>query len=362
MKVALVHDWIIGMGGAENVLYELHKMFPNAPIYTSVYDEAADGKFINADIRTSRLQNIPLAKTKHRFFPLARRRVFENLDLSEYDLVISSSGAEAKGIRTQSKTKHICYCHAPTHYYWSRYEDYLQNRTFGLLDPFTKAYLRATIQTSRRWDYLAAQGPDVMVANSSHIAREIEKYYDRHAEIIHPPVNVEHFSLSTGKRNGFLIVGRQVHYKRIDLAISAANSLKAPLIVVGNGPLNKFLRSIAGPTVRFITKATNDDVAELMGQAEAFIFPGLDDFGIVPVEAMATGTPVIAYKAGGALDYVNPQTGVFFKEQKTASLVDAMQKFRTKSFKPQTVHKMSNDFSNAVFRNRFKELIHKTMS
>ncbi|HIA92191.1 TPA: glycosyltransferase family 4 protein [Candidatus Saccharibacteria bacterium] len=360
MKVAIVQDWISSSAsGAERVVLELHKIFPDAPIYTSTYDHKPGSKFETADVRTTFLQSIPGAKSKHQLFPLLRRRAFGGLDLTDYDVVISSSGAEAKAVKTRPDALHICYCHAPTHYYWSRYEEYLKRRAIGFIDPFAKAYLRTTIKGSRRWDYLAAQNPDIMLANSTHIAREIKKYYDRPSEVVFPPIDIERFNLSTAKRSGFVVVGRQVHYKRFDLAITAANKTNKSLLVVGRGPMHQQLRAIAGPTVKFITDASDDEVVDRMSGAEALLFPGLDDFGIVPVEAMATGTPVIAYKGGGALDYINAITGKFFDKQTPDSLAAVMRNFDTKNYKPADIRKQSRKFSSELFQSRILDIVKK---
>ena len=357
MRVAIVHDWITSFSGAERVVLELHKMYPSAPIYTSVYNPDRAPQFAAADIRTSFIQKIPLANKYHQYFSFLRRITFKQFDFSNYDVVISSSGAEAKSIRTGKDTLHINYCHAPTHYYWSRYDQYTKSSSTSFMNSVAKLVLKATIRKSRRWDYLAAQQPDIMIANSNHIAREIQKYYDREATVIHPPVDLGRFEVNSGDRNGFVIVGRQTHYKRIDLAVVACTELAMPLVVVGHGPQHEFLKSIAGPTIKFVTDASDEDVAELISQAEAFIFPGLDDFGIVAIEAMAAGTPIIAYKAGGSLDYIDSRTGVFFDHQTPESLIEAIEKFDARNFPPKKVAEASKEYSLSAFTKKIKELV-----
>ncbi|MDB5165957.1 MAG: hypothetical protein JWM37_29, partial [Candidatus Saccharibacteria bacterium] len=301
LKVAIVCDWLVGIGGAERVVLELHRLYPEAPIYTSQYDPAKIDWFKDADVRTTWLQKLPNGLKK--FFPVLRALSFSRLDLSAYDLVITSSGAEAKAIKTGPKTTHVWYCHAPTHYYWRRYDDYLQHPGFGKLDWLARLGLKSLVGPMRKWDYRAAQKPTHVVANSTHTAQEIKKYYGRDATVIFPPVALRSFTPNHG-RHGYLIVGRQTPYKRIDLAVAACTRLGLPLTVVGEGPEHERLQAMAGPTVTFVIEPDDAAVAARMQKAQAFIFPGLDDFGIVAVEALAAGTPVVAYKGGGALDYI----------------------------------------------------------
>ena len=313
MKVAIVCDWLLGIGGAERVVLELHHLFPDAPIYTSQYDPKKIGWFTDADVRTSWLQKLPGGLKK--FLPVLRAWHFSHLDLSEYDLVISATGAEAKSIKKGPGTTHICYCFTPTHYYWSRYNEYMANPGFGAFDWLARIGLKLLVGPMRRWDKKAAKRPDYMVGISSHIQKEIKKYYGREASVIHPPVDVERFKKETeAARHGFVTAGRQAPYKRIDLAVAACSELNMPLIVIGNGPQHKKLVKMAGPTIKFVTDAADKDMPKYFQAAEAFIFPtNVEDFGITPVEAMASGTPVIAYKAGGPLDYIIPsKTRKFF--------------------------------------------------
>ncbi|MGH7157090.1 MAG: glycosyltransferase, partial [Candidatus Saccharimonadales bacterium] len=237
MKVAIVCDWLTGVGGAERVVLELHKMYPAAPIYTSQYSPSKIDWFKGADVRTGWLQKLPAGLKK--FLPVLRAWYFSRLDLGEYDLVISSSGAEAKAVKTGPKTKHICYMHAPTHYYWSRYNEYMQNPGFGFLDPLARLGLKILVRPMRRWDYKAAQRPDYIIANSNFTKDQIKKYYSRDSIVIPPPVDIERFKIlskSSISRKGFLTAGRQTPYKRIDLAVAACTNLGLPLTVVGNGP------------------------------------------------------------------------------------------------------------------------------
>ena len=366
MKVAIVCDWLMGTGGAERVVLELHKLYPDAPIYTSQYDSNPanwyDGEwFSKADIRTGWLQKLP--KSLRKFLPALRAWYFSHLDLSDYDLVISSSGAEAKGIKTSHPTIHVNYCHAPTHYYWSRYAEYLQQPGFGILDPLARLGLKFLAGPLRHWDYKAAQRPDYIIANSEHTKGEIKRYYGRDAVVIHPPVDIERFAEAAEEtRHGFIAAGRQTPYKRIDLAVSACSKLNLPLVVIGNGPDHSRLEKIAGKSVTFLQDKNDEEVAHYFKTSQAFIFPGIDDFGIVAVEALAAGTPVIAYKAGGALDYVNPKTGLFFEEQTSKSLEKALQKFKPENFNSSTIAKSAANFNSEKFRSSILNFIKKLQS
>jgi glycosyltransferase involved in cell wall biosynthesis len=363
-KVAIVCDWLSGTGGAERVVLELHKMFPDAPIYTSQYNRDpkiwyGDKWFADADVRTLWLQRLP--KSLKKFLPILRARAFSRLDLSEYDLVISSSGAEAKAVKTAPQAKHVCYCHAPTHYYWNRYDEYIENPGFGIFNFLARLSLRLLVGPMRRWDYRAAQKPDYFIANSTYTKKQIKKYYGRDSKVIHPPVDIERFkSKSKVIKNGFLIAGRQTPYKRFDLAVAACTKLNVPLTVIGNGPEHNKLVNMAGPRVTFLNKIPDKDMPHYFQRASAFIFPGIDDFGIVAVEALAAGTPVIAYKDGGALDYVKEnKTGLLFDEQTVEALAAVLIKFDSSKFKPASTSKSTTKLSAKEFNKRVEYYIRK---
>jgi glycosyltransferase involved in cell wall biosynthesis len=358
-KVAIVHDWLIG-GGAERVVYALHKMYPDAPIYTSYCTEEWRKKMDNKVV-TGFLQHGPFPKLR-KFIPFLRIWWFTRLNLSGYDLVISSSGAEAKGIRVPQGTLHVNYCHAPTHYYWSRYDEYMKHPGFGIADPLARLGLRLLAAPLRRWDLRAAKRPDVMIANSTHIQKEIKKYYGRDSVVIFPPIDLDRFGSEpfVKKRKGFLIAGRQTPYKRIDLAVQACTKLNVPLTVIGRGPDHSRLVTLAGPSIRFLTGVTDPEMPRYFVNAKAFLFPAVDDFGVVAVEALSAGTPLIAYKAGGALDYVdNGKTGLFFEEQTVESLMKVLQKVDTHSFDEAYIRQYAKLFSPMVFRKRITDLIEK---
>lgn len=361
LKVAIVCDWLTGIGGAERVVLELHKLFPDAPIYTSQYDPAKIDWFRNAEVRTTWLQRLP--KGLKKFLPVLRAWTFSRLDLRAYDLVISSSGAEAKAVKTGQSTLHISYCHSPTHYYWIRYGEYLKYPGFPRgFNWLARLGLRLLVGPLKRWDKRAAQRPNYLIANSTHTQAMIKKYYGRDSTVIHPPVDVARFanpqSQLVNPRKGFVAAGRQTPYKRIDLAVAACTKLRLPLTVIGDGPDHAKLVAMAGPTITFQTDASDVAIVQHFQMAEAFIFPGMDDFGIVAVEAMAAGTPVIAYKNGGALDYVKEdETGLFFTEQTAESLAHILQVFALKTFDSAKIQQWSQQFSMTAFRNQLKTFI-----
>lgn len=357
-KVAIVCDWLVGIGGAELVVLEVHKMFPNAPIYTSQYDPQKLDWFVDANIRTGWLQKLPIGLKK--FLPVLRAWYFSHLDLSGYDMVVSINfGAESKAIKTGPNTTHICYCNAPTHYYWSRYEDYIKHPGFGVFDPLARLGLKLLVGPMRRWDFKAAQRPDHMIANSSHIQKEIKKYYHRDSEIIHPPVDTERFGKSKSTpRSGFVITGRHTPYKKIDLAVQACTKLNLPLTVIGDGPEHQKLVDMAGPTITFAGQLPHDEVPTYLASATAFIFPNLDDFGIAPVEAMAAGTPVIAYKAGGTLDYVVPgKSGEFFTPQTAEALQKTLARFKPTKYSSGDIKTHARAFSQVNFQKSLSKYI-----
>ncbi len=359
LKVAIVCDWLVGIGGAERVVLELHKLYPDAPIYTSQYDPSKIDWFLDADVRTTWLQKLP--KRFKKFLPLLRAWTFSRLDLSDYDLVISSSGAEAKGVKTGPNTTHICYMHAPTHYYWIRSEEYMKRPGFPRgLNWLAKLGLRLLIDPLKRWDYMAAKRPDYIVTNSTHTQAMIKRYYKRDASVVYPPVETDRFKLPAKPplRHGFVVAGRQTPYKRIDLAVAACMELKVPLIVIGNGPEHKRLEKMAGRNVTFLTSVNDHDMVEHFQSALGFIFPGMEDFGIVAVEALAAGTPVIAFKKGGSLDYViDGKTGLFFDKQTVKSLMPALENALTKSFKYEAIAEHASQFSVSSFTNNIQGFV-----
>lgn len=358
IKVAIVHDWLVG-GGAERVVEQLHKLYPDAPIYTSYCSDEWRAK-LDGKVVTGFLQHWPFSKLRKFAGPL-RLWWFGHIDLKEYDLVISSAGnGEAKDIRAQRGTTHICYCHAPTHFYWRSYQQYLDKPGFGFMNPVARLGLRLLVGPMRRRDYKAAQKPDAFIANSSFIQKEIKQYYGRDSVVINPPVDIQRFknAASNKKRSGFVTMGRQVAYKRTDLIVDACTKLNLALTVIGRGPEHDDLVRRAGPSVTFRTDVVDEQMPEILASAHAFIFAATEDFGVAPVEAMAAGTPVVAYKAGGALDYVIPGvSGQFFDEQTLSSLCDALSSFEANSFKPSDVAAHAQSFDAQNFANKIKAFV-----
>ncbi len=361
MKVAIVHDWLTNMGGAEKVVLALHNAFPDAPIYTSVFDKIKCPEFKNLDVRTTYLQKLPAKiRDRHQLFPTLRSAAFRKLDLSEFDVVISSASAEAKAIRVKKGAKHICYCHTPTRYYWSHYNEYLASPGFGPLNPAMRVALPALVNFMRRSDLKAVAGIDEFIANSNVVKDRIKKYYHRDSVVIHPPLETSRFdNLDINqKRSGFIVVGRQVAYKRVDLAVKACNELGLSLIVYGDGPEHERLVKLAGPTIKFVVGASDKQITEALSKSEGFIFPQEEDFGITQIEAMAAGTPVIAYKKGGALDAVTDgRTGLFFDEQTVSNLVAVLKKFNETKFDSKLIQNHAQKFSEEHFIKQIQEFI-----
>lgn len=360
-RLAIVCDWLVG-GGAEKVVYELHLIYPEAPIYTSYCNDYWQKQLAPSRIITGYLQRWPFSKIR-KFIPLLRVFWFARLDFRDFDVVISASGAEAKGIHTPKGVKHISYIHAPTHYYWSRFNEYLRKPGFGLFNSLASFTLRKLIGPLRALDFQAAQQPDILIANSSHTAEQIQKYYKRKSRVIHPPVRTQKFNKyaqAKDERSDFIVVGRQTAYKRIDLAIKACSELNLKLTVIGNGPEHKHLRKIAGPSIKFIQAISDDyELAGRVGSANAFIFPtNVEDFGIAAVEALAAGTPVIAYRAGGPLDFIKPgKNGEFFDRQTVKSLKETLNKFKPEKYSVSDIKSSAEPFSIESFRKKITNLV-----
>ena len=356
-KVAIVHDWLVG-GGAERVVLELHRLYPEAPIYTSYatkeWRERLDGKVV-----TGFLQFWPFGPLR-KFVGLLRIWWFRSLNLDAFDLVIVSTGnGEAKAVRPRQGATYICYCHAPVHYFWRHYDTYYKNPGFGFADPLARLGLRLLVTPLRRWDKRAAQRPTLFLANSTHTQQEISQFYNRTAEVVFPPVDIERFRVTEPpKRKGFITFGRQVPQKHTHILVEACTQLHLPLTVIGKGPEHERLKKLAGPTVQFIPYVTDEEAGAYMASAEAFLFASLDDFGITPVEALAAGTPVIAFGQGGALDYVIPgKTGLFFTEQTVASLVTVLQTFKPEQFDNEAIAQFALQFSPQAFQKHIAKIV-----
>lgn len=360
-NVAIVHDWLYG-GGAERVVYELHKMFPDAPIYTSYCSDEWRQR-LGGRVVTGYLQHWPFSRLR-KFLAVLRIWWFGSLDFSGYDLVISSSGnAEAFGIKTPKNTLHVNYCHAPTHYYWRFYDEYMRHPGFGVFNPIARLGLRLLVGPLRRWDYRAAQRADYFIANSAHIQKDIKKYYGRDSVVVYPPIDIRRFEAVKGKRGDYFVTGgRLVPNKRNDIIVKACTNLGLPLTIVGDGPDRFRLESLAGPTVTFAGRPTDQEMAAYLAGAKAFLFASFEDFGVIPVEALAAGTPVIAYRAGGALEYVEEgKTGLFFDKQTASSLEQALRRFDSKQFKPAAIQAKARQFSPESFRRNMNSFLEKVI-
>lgn len=359
LKVAIVADWLTDRGGAERVILALAEIFPQADIFTSVYKAQAFPEFAGRRVFSTYLQRWPF-RFRHQLFPMLRPKAFESLNLDDYDLVISSASAEAKGIITQPETVHICYCHTPTRYYWSHYHRYLKAKQFGILDPLIKLFVPSMLHKLREWDRVAADRVDFFIANSRHTQKRIAKYYHMPSAVIHPPVDFYRFNpASTPKAEDFyLVVGRQIPYKRTDLVIEAFCRLGGRLKVVGEGPELLRLKKIARghKNIEFLGRIPDTEAASLFMRCKALIFPQEEDFGIVPLEAMAAGKPVIAFGAGGALEtVVNGKTGVLFGQQTADSLLRAIDRFEKLDIFHNDCREQAKKFDQSVFKRKIKE-------
>jgi glycosyltransferase involved in cell wall biosynthesis len=363
-RVAIITDWLTNTGGAERTILAAHEAFPDAPIFTSVYTPENTPEFSGLDIRTTFLQKLPKQlRVLHKLFPILRVKAFQRLDLSEFDIIISFSSAESKQVvKTRPDQIHICYCHTPIRYYWSHYDQYRRDPGFGKFNWLIRAAMPLFVPTARRADYKAAQNVDVFIANSTAVQSRIKKYYNRSSTVIHPPVDVNRFEPARVRDDYYVALGRQVPYKRIDLAVAAATRLGLPLHVYGDGSEHQRLVDMAGPTVTFYTDrfgdASDTAVATALNSARGYIFPAEEDFGIVQVEALAAGAPVIAYGHGGALDIVQDgESGILFDHQTSKSVVDAITRAESISFLPGTLRRKAKRFDKSLFISKLRKVV-----
>lgn len=365
-KVAIVCDWLTNVGGAERVLKTIHDLYPHAPIYTSKYDKKGIDWFKNADVRTGWLQIFPTSW--RRLLSPLRQLYFSHLDLSEYDIVISVTGAEAKSVKT-GKAVHFCYCHVPTQYYWQLYSEYLKNPGFGFLNPIVKFFFKLFVGPLRRADYRAAQRPDYFITISSYAARQIQKYYKRESTIIFPPVAVENFSAPTEhcKNNNtskkyFVNYSRQTNWKYLDIIVKACLETKQPLVLIGSGPEHDHLVKLANGSelITFLPEQPQSELRKYLTGAKAFIFPSLEPFGIAPVEALAFGCPIIAYAKGGSEDYLlEGKNGLSFDRQTSKSLAKAIRQFEKQKFSRKIIQNSAEQFSETHFIKKITAFIHE---
>ncbi|MGB9722384.1 MAG: glycosyltransferase [Chloroflexia bacterium] len=357
MRVALVHDYLNQYGGAERVLEVLHALYPEAPVYTSLYDRRAmPADFRHWDIRTSFLQYLPRRVALARLYLAWYPRAFESFDLRGYDLILSSSSAFAKGVIPPAEARHICYCHNPARFLWDT-ASYLEHEPLGRPAGWL---LAGTLHRLRLWDVAASLRVDAFIANSRTVAARIARYYRRESAVIHPPVDVASFPLARGEGQYFLAGGRLVPHKRLDIAVAACTRLKLPLVVFGEGRDRARLERLAGPTVRFVGRVSEEELRRLYLNCRALLFPGREDFGIAPLEAMACGRPVIAYGAGGALETVIPgRTGLLFAPQEETALAEALAAFRDGDFDPAEIRRHAARFDVPRFQEKVRDLVQK---
>ncbi|MEL7171879.1 MAG: glycosyltransferase [Pseudomonadota bacterium] len=360
MRTAIVHYWLVGMRGGEAVLEELLRCYPDADIYTHVYDpEQVSERIRERPVTETFVGRLPGARRHHALYLPFMPRALEELDLTGYDLVISSESGPAKGVIAHPDATHVCYCHSPMRYLYDHYPQYRET-----LGPLKRALFSHLAHKLRQWDVTTAARVDHFVANSQFIARRIARVYGREAAVVHPPVDLARFrAVSAPARDGgYLVVSQLVPYKRVDLAVEAFRRLGLPLTVAGDGPMAERLAAEAPDHVRFLGRVDDATLRALYARARALIFPGEEDFGIVPVEAMAAGCPVIAYGRGGACDTVlDGQTGLLFRDQTPEALMAAVQRFETMHLPAERVSAGAERFSAARFRAGFEAEVARAM-
>jgi glycosyltransferase involved in cell wall biosynthesis len=357
MKITLVHDYLNQFGGAEKVVEAFCQLFPSSPLFTSIYDPTKMSGIINQqNITCSFMQKLPFWKRHFKkylpLFPLA----IEQFDLSEFAVVLSSSSAWAKGVITGPETCHICYCHTPMRFVW-RFHDYIKSEKMSWI---YSIFLPMVLNRLRLWDYTNSQQVDYFIANSNVVKKRIQKFYGRDSVVIYPPVSTSRFSVGDAIEDYFLVVSRLNAYKRVELPIQAANDIGFRLKIAGEGPVRGQLEKIAKKNVEFLGRVSDADLTYLYSKARALIFPGEEDFGIVPVEAQASGRPVIAFKAGGALEtIIDGKTGIFFNEPTVNSLVAAILQFDQMKFDPLAIRENAKQFDVEIFKKKIMNFINQ---
>lgn len=357
MKIAIVHDWLTNMGGAEQVVINFKEVYKEAPIYTTFYNpNKLDDKLKNIEVKTSNLQKKKMVENHKKYFPLMPM-AFEKFDLNEYDVVLSSSSSCAKGVLTKPGSVHICYCHTPMRYAWEKRDEY----TLGM-EKLKKKLVEILCHYMRIWDVASSNRVDYFIANSTEVQKRIKKHYKRDSVVINPPVRCNMFNISETDGDYYLVLSRLVGYKRFDLAVQACSELGKKLVVIGEGPEKEKLEKLANENITFLGRQPDDVVKKYMSECKALLFPGEEDFGIVPVEAQSCGRPVIAYGKGGVLDSViDGKTGIFFKEQTVESLKEAINKFETMKFDKEEIRKHALEFDESVFQEKIRKFVEEKM-
>jgi len=364
-KIAIITDWIKDIWWAEKVLFDIMELFPEADIYTSVFWQEWNPKFAWRKIYTSFLQKIPFLNKRPKIALMFRPRAFESFDLWQYDIVISSSSAESKWVITRPETIHFCYCHTPTRYFWSHYFEYFERLEFGILNFVAKIAMKFFIHNLRVWDFVAAARVDFFIANSVNTAGRIAKYYRRESKLIYPGIDLNSFPFSDIKKDYYFYVWRTIPYKKFDLLVDTFNEnwKKIILSTATDNALYRELVKKSKPNIKWIFGLSNSEVRQYMSEAKAFLFPPEEDFWLVSIEAMATGTPVIAYKKWWSLETVRenhkylPSTWVFFEEQTVENLNKAIEKFETLEFDYQKIREYSYNFDISIFKKELKSFI-----
>lgn len=368
-KIALVCDWLTNWGGAERCFMAFHEIWPEAPIYTLIYNEKKMPEFKNVNMITSPLQKNPLAKRKWQFFFNQMQYQIEQFDLSEYDIVLSASHSIAKGIITKPSALNICYLYSPTRYLWDYMYLYIREMRItkiGFIDKVLKYYIKHQFHKIRAWDYLAGQRPDKIVSISNYIRNRTRKYYRRDSDVIYPPVNTNLYQPAGENEIGdyYLIVGRQIDYKRSDIVVEAFNKLDLPLVIIGEGPaLEKLKKLSKNNKIKFTGRIPDAQVKEYFSKCIAMIHPQEEDFGITPLEAQSAGRPVIAYRAGGAMETViENETGIFFNSQTPEAIIEAIKNFDHKKFNPHKIRENALKFDTEVFKKNIKDYVENKYS
>lgn len=353
MRVAIIHDWLVSQRGGENVLDAICELFPRAHLFTLVYEPGQVSTNILMPTRhVSVLQKIPYATKRYRHMLPLMPWAIERFDLSGFDLILSSSHCVAKGVLKSPGAYHASYVHAPMRYMWDRFDEYFGP---GRYNPVTRMAARVFRPYLQNWDKRSAERVDHFMANSNFIAAKIEQYYGRKANVVYPFCEPEDFARERQPGRNYLMVTALVPYKRVDMAIEAFNRMKKPLLIVGDGPDRDRLRKMAGSTIDFVGSLKRETIADLYSKCRALVFPGIEDFGIVPVEAMAAGAPVIAFGAGGALETVTAETGVFFQENSIESLIGAVEEFERRDFDSEACRRRGREFNRARFQREFMQ-------
>jgi len=354
-RIAVFHDNFAQMGGAEKVAEEIYNLLPGASLHSTIaVPEILSRGLQQTNIKTSWMQHLPGLRRHFRHYFLLYPFAVESVDLSAYDLIISCCFGYAKGVRKRKDAIHVCYCHTPMRWVW-RYEDYSQRAGFG---PLSRRLLPLLLSVLKRWDLRAARRPDYFIANSQAVAKRIKTFYGRDSIVILPPIDVDRFQPDTVQEDYYLVLSRLVPYKRIDLAVEACTRLNRKLLVVGDGPDRARLEKIAGPSISFLGRQTDEAVARYAARCRALLFPGEEDFGMTPLEVNAAGRPVIAFRAGGALETViEGRTGLFFDEPEPESLMQAMTKFESCNWNAAELRAHAARFDRAVFANRLIDFL-----